>query len=267
MARKIHGPKLTESPIGYVAYRGPSMIDGSPIILVVNKIENSSANEKTGAMVQTWILRESDLAPQVHVKAGSDTAICGDCRHASGNGCYVQVHNAPRSVWDAFNRGRYATAPIHVLADVLAGKRVRCGSYGDPAAVPFEVWNGLLSRSKSNTGYTHQWRKCDQRFRSILMASCDAGFEVHHAENKGWRVFYVKSAGDPTALETGSMLESRKLVACPASKEAGRKSTCDRCGLCNGARSEDDRRASIVILPHGARASRVKNVVEVLATI
>jgi hypothetical protein len=107
MARKLYGPKLTESPLGYVAYRGPSMIDGSPIVLVVNKIENSSANEKTGAMVQTWILRESDLAPQVHVKAGSDTAICGDCRHASGNGCYVQVHNAPRSVWDAFNRGRY----------------------------------------------------------------------------------------------------------------------------------------------------------------
>ena len=47
-------------PSGYVFYRGPSLLDGAPIIGIVT---TKSENRKTGPILQTWILR-ADLDPQ-----------------------------------------------------------------------------------------------------------------------------------------------------------------------------------------------------------
>lgn len=48
---------------GIILYRGPSMLDGSPIVCIATGIEGkASRNGKAGEMVQTWILRE-DIAP------------------------------------------------------------------------------------------------------------------------------------------------------------------------------------------------------------
>jgi hypothetical protein len=55
------------------------LIDGSPIVVIVNKIDGSD-NAKTGAMVQTFIIR-SDIAPVAALQSGADYAICGDCEH------------------------------------------------------------------------------------------------------------------------------------------------------------------------------------------
>lgn len=37
--------------LGYIAYEGPSEIDGAPIVVIVNKINDASKNDKTGALV------------------------------------------------------------------------------------------------------------------------------------------------------------------------------------------------------------------------
>jgi hypothetical protein len=38
--------------LGFIAYEGPSEIDGSPIVVIVNKIDSDSKNDKTGAIVK-----------------------------------------------------------------------------------------------------------------------------------------------------------------------------------------------------------------------
>mgnify|MGYP003345148381 CR=1 FL=1 len=42
---------------GVILYEGPSMIDGAPVVVIANRIETASGNSKTGAMVQTFIIR------------------------------------------------------------------------------------------------------------------------------------------------------------------------------------------------------------------
>ena len=66
----------TAKPLGFIAYEGPSMIDGAPIVVIVNKIDGSD-NVKTGAIVQTFIIR-SDIGPVDALNTGADAAICGD---------------------------------------------------------------------------------------------------------------------------------------------------------------------------------------------
>jgi len=57
--------------LGYIAYEGPSKIDGAPIVVIVNKINGDSKNDKTGAIVQTFIIR-SDIAPMAALQTGAD---------------------------------------------------------------------------------------------------------------------------------------------------------------------------------------------------
>ena len=53
---------------GFTLYEGASVLDGKPIVVLAT-LETSNA--KTGAMVQTWILR-SDVEPHQAVKTGDD---------------------------------------------------------------------------------------------------------------------------------------------------------------------------------------------------
>ena len=63
--------------IGFIAYEGPSEIDGAPIVVIINKINDGSDNAKTGAIVQSFIIRSD--APTEALKTGADYSICGDC--------------------------------------------------------------------------------------------------------------------------------------------------------------------------------------------
>ena len=67
-------------PLGYIVYEGPSELDGSPIVVIINKIWAASKNGKTGALVQSFIIR-SDINPVEALKTGDDAAICGHCIH------------------------------------------------------------------------------------------------------------------------------------------------------------------------------------------
>jgi hypothetical protein len=61
-------------------WRGPSPIDGAPIVMIMTGLspKSPSRNSKTGPMVQTHIVRQ-DMAPVVAMMGGHDRAICGDC--------------------------------------------------------------------------------------------------------------------------------------------------------------------------------------------
>lgn len=225
-----------KKPLGYVLYRGPSMLDGQPIVAIATM---GSKNGKTGAMIQTWIMRE-DCAPTDALKTGADVSVCGQCPHrpALGGACYVTVFQAPLSVWKAYQRGRY---PILPDGAPFAGQVLRLGSYGDPAAVPFEVWQRALAGTAGHTGYTHQWRTSDVRLAAVCMASCDTPTDRTEAKRAGYRTFRLRLATEGT--DAGE-------VVCPASAEGGAKLECSQCRACGGAGT--GRRGDVAIIAHGA---------------
>lgn len=228
---------------GAIIYRGPSLLDGAPIIVIAIGFTAGSANSKTGNMIQTHILRE-DIAPTDAIKSGDDASICGQCPHrgdgtGKGRTCYVNVGQGPLVVWKSYKAGKY---PLWDGTGV-SGRMVRLGTYGDPAAVPVHVWDALLRDAGGHTGYTHQWRQSPQ-LRAYCMASADSVDDAQSAHSMGWRTFRVAMPTDAPQL--------RGEAQCPASAEAGKKLTCAQCRACDGTASQ--RRGSIVIQAHGGFA-------------
>ena len=238
---------------GLIVYTGPSAIDGRPIVVILTGLDQSSANEKTGALVQSWILR-ADVEPHQALKTGDDVSVCGQCIHrpilarATGAApCYVRVGEAPLSIYRAFARGSYPRAQsLEQVKQALAGRQLRIGSYGDPAAAPVALWQTLASLSAGHVGYTHQWQAVGfdaAAWAPLVMASADSADEAAQATAMGMRYFRVSIGVDKAPME----------VTCPASAEGGRKTTCDSCMLCGGT-SKNAR--SVVIADHAAGHAR-----------
>jgi len=231
-----------------IIYKGPSRIDGAPIVVIATGLAKASANAKTGALVQTWILRE-DVSPLDAVNSGADVSICGDCPHRGAivdgrnvdRSCYVTVFQAPQNVWKTYKRGGYPELSRGKILAAFSGKKVRLGAYGDPAAVPFKVWQTLLRWAGPSTGYTHRWRECAPSLKHYCMASCDNARDHEEAKAMGWRTFRVRSAHEALAPRE---------IACPASKEAGQKTTCSACLACGGTNAKA--RVDIAIVAHGS---------------
>ena len=242
---------------GAVIWRGPSCLDGSPIVAIVTGISSASANSKTGAMPQVWIIR-ADMHPVEALRDGSDSAICGACPHRpkllgadalkkSSRSCYVNVMSF-NGIYKKFIAGGYPEISASDLGAMLTGKKVRLGAYGDPAAVPLGVWRDLCATCES-TGYTHQWRTCESGYREFCMASCDSPADVVSATAQGWRVFFVQRGAELVRqLEVVQGVKYLKLASCPASKESGRVTTCSECMACSGTRS--GRKSNVAILLH-----------------
>ena len=252
---------------GYVIYRGPSMLDGEPIVVIATGFADGSDNRKTGSMIQTWILRE-DVDPLTATHTGDDSSICGACVHRGevvpaddgehatknvGRSCYVKVWQAPLNVWKAYKRGIYPEMDYMDLAWLFAGKPVRFGSYGDPAAMPLNVIDVIGMTAEFTTGYTHQWREVDTGYAKWLMASADNAGDRFMARAYGYRTFRVRAANE----ELG-----KKEIVCPASKEAGQKTTCAECKACGGTNAKA--KVDIVIMAHGepVKVSNFNNRVE-----
>jgi hypothetical protein len=229
------------SEFGAIFYRGPSLLTGDPIVGVLTGLDGGSHNAKTGPMVQAWILR-SDLAPMDAKRQNLDNAVCGDCklrgRDGRDSGCYVTLWLGPYNVYKRLDRYPEVTWPE--LQAVVEGRSVRLGAYGDPAAIPFEVWRTLLVTAAGWVGYSHSWRICDPRFKTICMASVDNEREFFAAGLRGWRTFRVRVPTDPP-------IAGAEFI-CPASDEAGHRTTCQACQLCRGTSSPA---RSVAIIAHG----------------
>lgn len=226
-----------------IIYKGPSRIDGAPIVVLATY---SNRNSKTGAVVQTYILRE-DINPLEASKTGADASICGTCplrgtpttdpkrKIAQGRRCYVNLGQGVLIVWRAYHKGVYPDAQDSVArAAIGSGRVVRVGTYGDPAAVPDYVWTDLLSDADTWTAYTHQkpWRP------DIAMQSADSHTEARMHWQAGRRTFRV--------IADLGQLDKENEALCPASKEAGRRVQCAACRLCKGSA----RGKSIAIVEH-----------------
>jgi hypothetical protein len=115
------------------------------------------------------------------------------------------------------------------------GTYVRFGTYGEPSVHPLELIEAAVAVCDTYTGYTHQWSKKPELGRFFMASTHDAQSEQIARQN-GFRSFIATVAPIDGA------------VNCPASKEAGYKSTCSKCALCSG--TEGKGKKSIYILLH-----------------
>jgi len=244
---------MTRTPVAKssIIYRGPSLIDGAPIV-VVAKV-SASRNAKTGPMIQTYIIRE-DMSPLEASKTGQDYSICGTCplrgnatndpkrKQAEGRRCYVVLGQGPQGIYKGLKRGIYPTVSGHgAIAALGIGRMVRLGTYGDPAAVPSYIWESLVSLANGRTGYTHQSGVAGADVRpDLTMVSADTLEIAQAAWAKGNRTFRVIKSIDE--------IVKGKEINCPASAEAGFRTTCNECGLCAG---NTVKAKSIAIVDHG----------------
>ena len=228
---------------GAILYQGPSNFDGKPIVVIAVW---SSANRKTGDMLQTYIIR-SDIDPREANKYGEDESICGNCRHrgtptfdplkklAEGRTCYVNMGQGVLIVYNAFIAGKY---PVASPRTVGRKRNVRIGTYGDGAAAPRYVWDELLSEADGHTAYSH-----NDGDPAIYMVSADTLQQAQQAWASKHRTFRV--------VRDVSEIDRTHEVLCPASKEAGYKATCETCLLCGGT---SVKAKSIAIPVHGSGA-------------
>ena len=232
---------------GVVVYDGPSAIDGAPILGILTR---DSSNVKTGTMDQLWIIR-ADMSPAEASRTGCDCSVCGGCPHRGrmvdgvlvGRSCYVTLFQGPRAVFDAWARGVYRAADsLDDIREAGAGRRVRLGAYGDPAALPAAVVRALVSRAAGWTGYTHQWKsaRLAGQLRDILQASCDTLQDLQRATAAGWGTFTVLPTGAEMPIGAVECANSRTGV------------TCAECMECDGRSGQH-----IAIHAHGTGAGHV----------
>jgi len=239
---------------GYILWEGPSRIDGTDIVAIATM---KTTNRKTGDMVQTWILC-ADTDPVTALKTRKDKAICGGCRHrgspktGKGRSCYVNVGQAPLAVHRAYKLGKYSRS---WSSETFKGRRVRLGAYGDPAAIPVEIWAEVVKQSDGHTGYTHQWKS--KRLRDTLtfcQASVDSVAEYDRARSlpvvslrPDLREGEWVGGGSFRVMAKGGTLRDGEIL-CPASTLGN--TTCAQCMMCDGT-------SNIAIEAHGTGAKYV----------
>lgn len=211
-----------------------------------------SANSKLGKgenILTTYHfgVEQLELDEKGTPKLSNDSTSCMDCPMSYNQGkpsCYT--HNglqragiiaklkmiAKRGEIEEFDYTKFKEFVAKLSKKDI--KMIRFGAYGEPVLLPIQVVSEL-SQLARHTGYTHQWNKPEyQLYSQYFMASTHNTFEVSIANDMGWRVFNV------------DILEGA--VNCPASKEAGHKTVCSSCVLCNGAGGNSKK--NIYILKH-----------------
>jgi hypothetical protein len=184
------------------------------------------------------------MHPQDALKLGLDFSICGTCKArkdpiTNKRICYVNPITIGQ-VYKQYRDNKYEVVKLSSLPRLPLG--VRIGSYGDPGAVPLNVWQALLTKVPYHTGYTQLWRSPQyQDYKSILMASCFSPDDYLEAKKKGWRTYRVKSPDQHKLKDE---------LLCPASKDIINPKTCQMCKLCKGGNKGID----IVIDVHGVNS-------------
>ena len=235
----------SKQPNGVVLYRGLSAIDKvTPIVVIATGISKSTANPKTGNMIQTWIIVENTY-PTEAINNGSDSAICGNCPHRKNTEtgkrtCYVNMMGVA-SVYRAYHKGNYPEYSPQEHAKYFEGKKIRWGAYGDPVNIPTRILHHIGNLVVGHTGYTHQWRNPRfSRYAEYFMASVDSLTDFLDADSAGWSTFRVLPVDSPS---TG--------IAC----QGGVKTNCFMCSLCDG---NETKQRHVSIHAHGGNANLVK---------
>jgi hypothetical protein len=202
---------------------------------VLINFQKGSSNSKTGMAIQNYLIPKSWGEEG---RVADDKDVCFDCPHSQAKGatCYVRKGNPFRgliSKTKSVNRmykdiPEFSKATEEAILKMCEGQFVRFGAYGEPILLGEDLVKKITKVARTWTGYTHQWHQDKYQWaKKYFMASVDSVFEKSVARKKGWRPFFVTD--DPNYIQ-----DKKDSLSCPASAEAGRKSTCNVCSLCKG---------------------------------
>ena len=195
----------------YIFYEGPSALTGEPIVGIATM---DSRNAKTGPLIQTYIL-DATRDPVTARKTGHDRNICGECPLKTANACYVLLHQAPQVLFNHKHQFK------SLKRSLLRNRAIRLGSYGDPAAIPIEIWDSIVPKCTAHTGYTHQWAKFPE-FKKYCQASVETLDQAKQAQVLGFKTYRVM-------LPNEKLADNETPCLYP-------KLQCIQCGLCDGTK-------------------------------
>lgn len=209
---------------------------------------SGSKNEKTGDMIQIWIM-DATRHPSESRKSGHDALNqCAGCPLASNNGCYV-IDNPLIAIAKKYARDGYKPLSIGTpeFARFFRNRAVRFGAYGNPSLIPLPLVESIAKLSRRWTGYFHDWHLMTeeraQAYGRYFMASCETQ-SWQKAQAIGLRTF--TTCAEPSDI-VGSGIE------CLADK-AGMQ--CAECGLCDGTNRRDGKLPSVWIKVHGRQTKK-----------
>jgi len=196
---------------------------------VIFNFQSSSNNSKTNDMVQVFMIPVEWV---IEGRILSDKTVCFDCPFsmAEKGGCYVQKGQSKMGLISKVKSlsrqletiPQFSSEIEEQILKLIDGKFVRFGAYGEPVLLGESLTTKICSLAKGWTGYTHQWSLSKYSWASkFFMASVEGDFMKRVANKLGFRTFLVG-------------ISTEKSVVCPASKEAGQKTTCLNCLLCSG---------------------------------
>jgi hypothetical protein len=241
--------------IGFILYEGPSELGGGDIICIVTL---KSSNRKTGNMAQVWILPKG-VTPDKAVRKVMNFSACGTCalqgkwdkdkKQVVNRVCYVNLGQAPRSIYRSYKRGRYPVYDRQRDEVFLSKRDIRLGAYGDPAALPLNLVTYLATVGTGWTGYSHQLFWIDRSRADVLakyvMVSCHTPAQHAESMRRGWRSFLV--------VPNGKMAPSNA-VECPNYTHGV---SCQKCQLCQGT---SKRAKDIYVIAHAKVGSNLPKV-------
>ena len=230
----------TKKRNSYVIHRG--LVNGQRFVVIASGLLRPSHNVKTGDMVQIWFLLE-DTNPVAVMQSGLDSAtVCQGCPFAAGNGCYVNLGQAPLAIWKAFKRGNIPDLDPKDYTEKFSRRKVRFGAYGNPTLLPIAKVKAIAKASAGWTGYFHNWRDMEPAKRSAyndyFMASTETASSLELAKSLQLRVFHV------------SPIQPENTVECLSDSKG---LTCAQCQLCQGWSKPAK---SIWINPHGSTVKK-----------
>jgi hypothetical protein len=225
------------------------MYQENNLVHVIQAKPSQTSKLGFGYAIQTyhWSI---DQVQSLDIK--QDKKNCFDCplSYSNGGGCYThngqigaglkamlkrlhRLHNENKikpyddKLFNAFIGFVEATYPVDLT---------RLGAYGEAVTLRKNIVEELVRLGKKHTAYTHQWKKGN--YQDYFMASVHNETQRLASKTLGYRAFL--------SINKGEKVENS--ANCPASKEAGKKSTCVLCGLCNGNKSGNKK--DVYILKH-----------------
>jgi len=240
-----------------IIWRGKSMLDNSPILLIAKE----KGNDKTKRVISFAVIAEK-LASELEKFSNIDAAkthyfakiasyidaVChDDCEHKHAKTCYAH-HNfqncgetvaMARNSWDTLqsrNGFNHKALNRFLLSDA---KRFRLMVSGSTSALPVHIARTLISKfrkaGKKPLGYVENWRTRPDLMDSH-MASCFTLADLKEAQDLGWRSFLSAKI----ELLNGEIPENA--ILCPGSKAYENLKSdrigCEKCGLCNGGKGK-----------------------------
>ena len=244
-------------------WRGPSVIDGHPVVLLA---QLASRNSKIGGAVGLYIWSQRNK-PSVMRGTGGMCPKCpikAVCYNQSGR--LTSVYDKSWAVRVA--SGRVLKPEREDFSRHLSGRLLRWGVDGDIGAVPLEVIravNAATGLASGHLAYTHHHKRTE--LQSVAMASTGSFAEAVKLEKMGWRCylslpargwngrkdrFTGKIKADFVELVRTGKRESGLLLWCSLCPNYTSGLKCSSCKMCDGLSGN---RAGHIVAPlHGPKA-------------